>query len=107
MMINMLLEEAGQYFYCEAKKTAHHEFEGIVHFLHKIGDGNAFIRANTCHLKAGFASRDDALGAAERHGKVMSRNVAPAVALSDYTDRFAAAPPAGRLPASSAEKSPC
>jgi hypothetical protein len=51
MMIKMLLEEAGQFFYCEARKTASHEFEGIVHFLHKVGDGNAFVRGKTLHGK--------------------------------------------------------
>ena len=72
MMINMLLEEAGQYFYCEARKTAPHAFEGIVHFLHKVGDGNAFVRGKTVQLGMTFDCRDDALAAAQQHG----RNVA-------------------------------
>ena len=69
MMIKLLLEEAGQYFYCEARKTALHDYEGIVHFLHKVGDGNALVRGKTCHIKPTFDSRSDALTAAEEYGK--------------------------------------
>jgi len=76
MLIKMLLEEAGQYFYCEARKTATHEYEGIVHFLHKVGDGNAFVRGKTHHLKVTFDTRHDALTAAECHGKHIATNLA-------------------------------
>lgn len=69
MMIKLLLEEAGQYFYCEARKTALHDYEGIVHFLHKVGDGNAFVRDKTYTIKTTFDSRSTALTAAEGHGK--------------------------------------
>lgn len=69
MMIKLLLEEADQYFYCEARKTALHDYEGIVHFLHKVGDGNAFVRGKTYHIKTTFDSRSDALTAAEGYGK--------------------------------------
>ncbi len=71
-MIKMLLEESGQYFYCEARKAAPHAFEAIVHFLHKVGDGNAFVRGKTMQLEMTFDCRDDALAAAQQHG----RNVA-------------------------------
>ena len=84
MMIKMLLEEAGQYFYCEARNTASHEFEGIVHFLHKVGDGNAFVRGKTHHVKANFDSRSDALTAAERYGKQIAMQLArPAAQCAD------------------------
>lgn len=73
MMIKMLLEEASQYFYCEARKTSPHSFEGIVHFLHKVGEGNAFVRAKAYTVNTSFASRQEALMAAERYG----RNIAP------------------------------
>lgn len=88
MMIKMLLEEAGQYFYCEARKTASHDYEGIVHFLHKVGDGNAFVRGKTHHIKTTFASRNDALTAAERHAKhhAMKRARGP---VTCETERFA------------------
>ena len=88
MMIKMLLEEAGQYFYCEARKTASHDYEGIVHFLHKVGDGNAFVRGKTHHIKTTFASRNDALTAAERHAKhhAMKRTRGP---VTCETERFA------------------
>lgn len=78
MMIKMLLEESNQYFYCEARKTSHHDFEGIVHFLHKVGDGNAFVRGNTHHVDARFESHRDALTAAERHGKQIAMQLVPA-----------------------------
>jgi hypothetical protein len=77
MMIKMLLEEAGQYFYCEARKTSSHDYEGIVHFLHKVGDGNAFVRGKTHHLRSNFDSRHDALTAAERYGKQIALRHAP------------------------------
>ena len=80
MMIKMLLEEAGQYFYCEARKTATHDYEGIVHFLHKVGDGNAFVRGKTYHVKSTFDTRHDALTAAECHGKHIANNLARAPA---------------------------
>ena len=106
MMINMLLEEAGQYFYCEARKTSSHQFEGIVHFLHKVGDGNAFVRGNTYHVKGNFASRNDALTAAERHGKQIAMQLAPSPAKLDAPACFeSGAPNAGRIPASPLEKS--
>ena len=69
MIIKMMLEEADQYFYCESRKTAPDTFEGIVHFLHKVGDGNAFVRGKTYHVATLFDSRHDALTAAERHGR--------------------------------------
>ena len=77
MMIKMLLEEAGQYFYCEARKTSSHDYEGIVHFLHKVGDGNAFVRGRTHHLRANYDSRNEALTAAEHYGKHMALRHAP------------------------------
>ena len=83
MMIKMLLEEAGQYFYCETRKTASHEFEGIVHFLHKVGDGNAFVRGKTHHVKSIFDSRNDALTAAEQYGKQIAIQLAPMPARCD------------------------
>ena len=80
MMIKLLLEEAGQYFYCEARKTASHDYEAIVHFLHKVGDGNAFVRGKTFHLKTTYDSRNDALAAAERHGKhIALKHARPAI----------------------------
>lgn len=69
MIIKMLLEEAGQFFYCEARKSAPHSFEGIVHFLHKVGDGNAFVRGKSYTVSKKFETRNDALTAAECHGK--------------------------------------
>lgn len=69
MIIKMLLEEAGQFFYCEARKAAPQSFEGIVHFLHKVGDGNAFVRDKSYVVSKKFEARTDALTAAERHGK--------------------------------------
>ena len=80
MMIKLLLEEAGQYFYCEARKTASHDYEAIVHFLHKVGDGNAFVRGKTYNIKTTFDSRNDALTAAERHGKhIALKHARPAI----------------------------
>ena len=81
MMIKMLLEEAGHFFYCEAKRTAPHSFEGIVHFLHKVGHGNAFVRGETHVVQSTFDCRNDALTAAERHG----RNVALMLGRADPT----------------------
>lgn len=72
MMIKMLLEEAGHFFYCEAKRTAPHSFEGIVHFLHKVGHGNAFVRGETHVVQTTFDCRNDALTAAERHGRKLA-----------------------------------
>lgn len=69
MIIKMLLEEAGQFFYCEARKAAPHCFEGIAHFLHKVGDGNAFVRGRSYAVSGRFESRTDALTAAECYGK--------------------------------------
>jgi hypothetical protein len=69
MIIKMLLEEAGQFFYCEARKMAPHSFEGIAHFLHKVGDGNAFVRGQSYAVSGKFEKRTDALLAAECHGK--------------------------------------
>ena len=69
MIIKMLLEEAGQYFYCEARKMAPHSFEGIAHFLHKVGDGNAFVRGKSYPVSEKFETRADALIAAECYGK--------------------------------------
>lgn len=69
MMIKMLLEEADQFFYCEAKRTGPHSFDGIVHFLHKVGHGNAFVRGKSHRVHQSFDCRDDALAAAERHGR--------------------------------------
>ncbi|WP_194711769.1 hypothetical protein [Noviherbaspirillum soli] len=69
MIIKMLLEEAGQFFYCEARKVAPHSFEGIVHFLHKVGDGNAFVRDKSHAVSKKFGTRTDALTAAECYGK--------------------------------------
>ena len=83
MMIKMLLEESGQYFYCETRKTASHEFEGIVHFLHKVGAGNAFVRGKTHHVKSIFDSRNDALTAAEQYGKQIAIQLAPMPARCD------------------------
>lgn len=88
MMIKMLLEEAGQYFYCEARKTASHEFEGLVHFLHKVGDGNAFVRGKTHHVKSTFDSRNDALTAAERCGKQIAMRLAATSARCGDSDDF-------------------
>lgn len=69
MIIKMLLEEAGQFFYCEARKAAPHSFEGIVHFLHKVGDGNAFVRDKSHAVSEKFETRTGAITAAERFGK--------------------------------------
>ena len=69
MIIKMLLEEGGQFFYCEARKAAPHSFEGIVHFLHKVGDGNAFVRDKSYVVSEKFETRTDALTAGERYGK--------------------------------------
>jgi hypothetical protein len=69
MIIKMLLEEAGQFFYCEARKAAPHSFEGIVHFLHKVGDGNAFVRDKSHAVREKFDTRTDALTAAECYGR--------------------------------------
>jgi hypothetical protein len=69
MIIKMLLEEAGQFFYCEARKMAPHSFEGIAHFLHKVGDGNAFVRGKSYPVSEKFETRADALIAAECYGK--------------------------------------
>ena len=88
MMIKMLFEEAGQYFYCEAKKTASHSYEGIVHFLHKVGEGNAFVRGKTCHCTAVFESRNDALTAAERYGKQLAHQGQHSAANPKCTPRF-------------------
>lgn len=108
MMIKMLLEEAGQYFYCEARKTASHEFEGIVHFLHKVGDGNAFVRGKTHHVSAHFESRNDALTAAERFGKQIAMHLAPAPAQQDDDADFeSGAKNTGRIGASALEKPIC
>jgi hypothetical protein len=73
MMIKMLLEEGGQFFYCEARKAAPHSFEGIVHFLHKVGDGNAFVRDKSYAVGEKLETRTDALTAAERYGKQIAR----------------------------------
>ena len=108
MMIKMLLEEAGQYFYCEARKTPSHEYEGLVHFLHKVGDGNAFVRGKTYHVKSHFESRNDALTAAERHGKQLAMNAAPSATKSDVPAcAESGAPKLGRRAASPLEKSVC
>ena len=108
MMIKMLLEEAGQYFYCEARKTASHEFEGMVHFLHKLGDGNAFVRGKTHHVKSTFTSRNDALTAAERYGKQIANHLAPAPARCDDSADFdAGAQTAARTGNASQEKPAC
>lgn len=72
MIIKMMLEEADQHFYCEARKTAPHAFEGVVHFLHKVGDGNAFVRGKTHHVATLFDSSHDALTAAERYGRSLA-----------------------------------
>ncbi|HEX8884938.1 MAG TPA: hypothetical protein VF797_10650 [Noviherbaspirillum sp.] len=82
MIIKMLLEEGGQFFYCEARKAAPHSFEGVVHFLHKVGDGNAFVRDKSYALGEKFETRTDALTAAERYGKqiAMQRGRLPAEA---------------------------
>ena len=79
MMIKMLLEEADQYFYCESRRAGPHSFEGVVHFLHKVGDGNAFVRAKTYTVKTSFESRHDALTAAERYGRQIARSLRTAV----------------------------
>ena len=106
MMIKMLLEEAGQYFYCETRKTASHEFEGIVHFLHKVGDGNAFVRGKTHHVKSTFESRNDALTAAERYGKQIAIQLAPAPThCEDSADFESGAQNAGRVGVSTLGKS--
>lgn len=108
MMIKMLLEEAGQYFYCEARKTSSHQFEGIVHFLHKVGDGNAFVRGKTHHVRSHFESRNDALTAAERHGRQIAMRLAPSPATSEAAASFeAGAQKVGNLAAASLEKSAC
>jgi hypothetical protein len=108
MMIKMLLEEAGQYFYCETRKTASHEFEGIVHFLHKVGDGNAFVRGKTHHVKSTFDSRNDALTAAEHHGKQIAMQLAPTPARCDDSVCFdSSAQTAGRFGVSLLEKPAC
>jgi hypothetical protein len=108
MMIKMLLEEAGQYFYCEARKTSSHDYEGIVHFLHKVGDGNAFVRGKTHHLKPNFDSRHDALTAAERHGKQIAMRLAPIPAKSRESAGFeSGAQNAGRIAASRLGKPAC
>lgn len=108
MMIKMLLEEAGQYFYCEARKTSSHQFEGIVHFLHKVGDGNAFVRGKTHHVRAHFESRNDALTAAERYGRQIAMRLAPSPAKSEIAASFeAGAQNVGKLAAASLEKSAC
>jgi hypothetical protein len=108
MMIKMLLEEAGQYFYCEARKTASHEFEGMVHFLHKVGDGNAFVRGKTHHVKSTFESRNDALTAAERYGKQIAMQLAPASARCDDSADFeSGAQATGRMASAALEKPAC
>jgi hypothetical protein len=108
MMIKMLLEEAGQFFYCEARKTASHEFEGIVHFLHKVGDGNAFVRGKTLHVKSTFHSRNDALTAAERFGKQIAVQSAPTFARGDDNADFEAdGQNAGRIGSAFLEKPAC
>lgn len=108
MMIKMLLEEAGQYFYCEARKTATHEYEGIVHFLHKVGDGNAFVRGKTHHVKATFDSRHDALTAAECHGKHIATRLARVpVRREASTCLESGAQHAACITTSSLEKSAC
>ena len=87
MIIKMLLEEAGQFFYCEARKAAPQSFEGIVHFLHKVGDGNAFVRDKSYMVSEKFEARTDALTAAERLGKQIAnqrRFSAGVEAQSDY-----------------------
>jgi hypothetical protein len=106
MMIKMLLEEAGQYFYCEARRTASHEFEGIVHFLHKVGNGNAFVRGKTYHVKAHFESRNDALMAAELHGKHIAMQLAPSPTETEGHASFESSTPnAARISAPPMEKS--
>jgi len=108
MMIKMLLEEAGQYFYCEARKTPSHEYEGLVHFLHKVGDGNAFVRGKTYHVKSHFESRNDALTAAERYGKHLAMKAVPSLAKSEVpVCAGSAAQKPGRPAASPLEKSAC
>lgn len=74
MIIKMLLEEAGQFFYCEARKVAPHSYEGIVHFLHKVGDGNAFVRDKSVAVSEKFDTRTDALTAAECYGKQIANH---------------------------------
>ena len=76
-MIKMLLEEAGQYFYCEVRKTAPHAFEPVVHFLHKVGDGNAFVRGRTVQPGMTFDCREDALAAAQQHGRTVAMLLGP------------------------------
>lgn len=105
MMIKMLLEEAGQYFYCEARKTSSHEYEGLVHFLHKVGDGNAFVRGKTYPVKSHFDSRHDALIAAECHGKHIAMKTAPRPAKAAVSAcAESGAQTLGRLAAPSLEK---
>ncbi|MFM6831123.1 MAG: hypothetical protein ACKOVA_12465 [Novosphingobium sp.] len=108
MIIKMLLEEAGQYFYCEARKTSSHEYEGLVHFLHKVGDGNAFVRGKTYHVKSHFDSRNDALTAAEHQGKQIAMKAAASMT-KRHVPAYAetGAPTLGRLATSSMEKSAC
>jgi hypothetical protein len=108
MMIKMLLEEAGQYFYCEARKTPSHDYEAMVHFLHKVGDGNAFVRGKTHHVKATFASRNDALTAAERYGKQIALQLVPSLAKLEEPACFeSGAQNAGRMGVTPLEKSAC
>jgi hypothetical protein len=108
MMIKMLLEEAGQYFYCEARKTPSHEYEGLVHFLHKVGDGNAFVRGKTYHVKSHFESRIDALTAAERHGKQIAMKAASRPTKPDvHACAESAAQKPGRIACPPLEKSAC
>jgi hypothetical protein len=83
MIIKMLLEEANQFFYCEARKAAPHSFEGIVHFLHKVGDGNAFVRDKSYAVSEKFEARTDALTAAERYGKQIANQRGPLAASTE------------------------
>ena len=108
MIIKMMLEEADQYFYCESRKTAPDTFEGIVHFLHKVGDGNAFVRGKTYHVATLFSSRHDALTAAERHGRSLAMQAARHVIKREERPCLdTAAQNSGRLAARSMEKSVC
>lgn len=108
MIIKMMLEEADQYFYCEARKTAPHAFEGVVHFLHKVGDGNAFVRGKTHHVSTLFDSRQDALTAAERYGRSLAMQAGHlAVKREERPCLDNAARNSGRRSARSMEKSIC
>lgn len=105
MIIKMLLEEAGQFFYCEARKAAPHSFEGIAHFLHKVGDGNAFVRGKSYAVRGRFENRTDALTAAECYGKqIANQREQPTSSAETQSDYCSPLQSQGRAGGPGAEK---